>query len=123
VLLPIIMWVARMMLFGALILPALALAADKEDGRNNEQQQKKQTTDEKAKKGALRERQDPSKDLKLQEENLKKLRINAAENRKVGNRAAAWAADMDARHVEKLIKKDKQAIDQGKAHKEGKLDK
>lgn len=108
-------------LLGALLLPAAAFAAE-QDGRNPSQQQKKQTTDEKAKKGALRERKDPAADLKLQEQNLEKLRINAAENRKVGNRAAAWAADLDARHAEKLIKKDKQLLEEGKHDKEGKLD-
>ncbi|MGZ7022995.1 MAG: hypothetical protein ACXVJ3_17295 [Ilumatobacteraceae bacterium] len=102
-----------MVLLGALALPLCAQA----DGRNHEQQAKKEKTDEKAKKGALQEKQDPAKDLKLQEENLKKLRINAEENKKVGNRAAAWAANQDARHAEKLIKKDKKLLEEGKRDK------
>jgi hypothetical protein len=96
------MWVLRIVVLGALVLPVNFAWAD---DRNN------------AKKGALREKQDPSKDLKIQEENLKKLRINAEENKKVGNRAATWAANQDARHAEKLIAKDKKLLEEGKRSK------
>ncbi|MCA1663947.1 MAG: hypothetical protein LC659_06730, partial [Myxococcales bacterium] len=47
---------------------------------------------EKQKKGALKEQQDPEKDLKLQKENVEKLHENAAADRKAGNRVGAWAA-------------------------------
>lgn len=80
-------------------------------------QAEKTRTDEKAKEGALQEKKDPAKDLKIQQENLKRLHINAAESRKVGNRAAAWAAEQDARHAEKLIRKDKQLLEEGKREK------
>ena len=70
---------------------------------------------EKEKKGALKEQQNPEKDLKLQKENLEKLRENAAADRKAGNHAGAWAADRDAKHAEKLIKKDEKLLREGKA--------
>jgi hypothetical protein len=66
---------------------------------------------EKEKKGALKEQQDPAKDLKLQKENLEKLQENAAADRKAGNRAGAWAAEGDAKHVKKLIEKDEKLIE------------
>lgn len=69
---------------------------------------------EKEKKGALQEKQNPEKDLKLQKENVEKLRENAAADRKAGNRVGAWAADGDAKHAEKLIKKDEKLIEEGK---------
>jgi hypothetical protein len=62
---------------------------------------------EKQKKGALKEQQDPAKDLKLQKENVEKLRENAAADRKAGNRVGAWAAEGDAKHAEKLIEEGK----------------
>lgn len=70
---------------------------------------------EKEKKGALKEQQNPEKDLKLQKENLGKLRENAAADRKAGNHAGAWAADRDAKHAEKLIEKDEKLLREGKA--------
>src|SRR4051794_35842545 len=70
---------------------------------------------EKQKKGALKEQQNPEKDLKLQKENVEKLHENAAADRKAGNRVGAWAADSDAKHAEKLIKKDEKLIEEGKA--------
>jgi ribonucleotide reductase alpha subunit len=70
---------------------------------------------EKQKKGALKEQQDPAKDAKLQKENVAKLRENAATDRKAGNRVAAWAAESDAKHAEKLIKKDDKLLQEGKA--------
>ena len=69
---------------------------------------------EKQKKGALKEQQNPEKDLKLQKENVEKLHENAAADRKAGNRVGAWAADSDAKHAEKLIKKDEKLIEEGK---------
>ncbi|HWE29946.1 MAG TPA: hypothetical protein VHB97_18170 [Polyangia bacterium] len=84
----------------AMLAPALVTHADQRS--------------EKEKKGALKEQQDPGKDLKLQKENVEKLRANAAADRKAGNRVGAWAADGDAKHAEKLIKKDEQLIEQGK---------
>jgi hypothetical protein len=70
---------------------------------------------EKQKKGALKEQQDPAKDLKLQKQNVEKLHENAAADRKAGNRVGAWAADSDAKHAEKLIKKDEKLLEEGKA--------
>lgn len=70
---------------------------------------------EKQKKGALKEQQSPEKDLKLQKENVEKLHENAAADRKAGNHIGAWAADQDAKHAEKLVKKDEKLIEQGKA--------
>lgn len=69
---------------------------------------------QKEKEGALKEQKDPAKDLKLQRENLEKLRENAAADRKAGNRVGAWAADQDARHAEKLIKKDEKLLEEHK---------
>jgi hypothetical protein len=69
---------------------------------------------EKEKKGALKEQQSPEKDLKLQKENVEKLHENAAADRKAGNRVGAWAADGDAKHAGKLIKKDEKLIEEGK---------
>src|SRR4051812_2945164 len=63
----------RLLVLSALLVPAVGYAADKE-GRNEEQQTKKSKADEKAKEGALKEKADPAKDLKLQEQNVKKLR-------------------------------------------------
>ena len=70
---------------------------------------------EKEKRGALKEQQSPEKDLKLQKENLGKLRENAAADRKAGNRVGAWAAEGDAKHAKKLIDKDEKLIREGKA--------
>jgi hypothetical protein len=57
----------------------------------------------------------PEKDLKLQKENVEKLRENAAADRKAGNRVGAWAAERDEKHAKKLIEKDEKAIREGKA--------
>ena len=62
------------------------------------------------KEGALHQKQDPSADLELQKDNLKRLRENARDDRKAGNRVGAWAAEWDARHVEKLIRNDERAL-------------
>jgi len=69
---------------------------------------------EKQKKGALKEQQSPEKDLKLQKENVEKLRENAAADRKAGNRVGAWAAERDEKHAKKLIEKDEKLIEEGK---------
>ena len=45
---------------------------------------------QKEKKGALKEKKDPAADLKLQKENLEKLRENAAADRKAGNTVGAY---------------------------------
>jgi hypothetical protein len=70
---------------------------------------------EKEKKGALKEQQSPEKDLKLQKENVEKLRENAAADRKAGNRIGAWAAEQDEKHARKLIEKDEKLLQEGKA--------
>jgi hypothetical protein len=70
---------------------------------------------EKQKKGALKEKQDPAKDLKLQKENVEKLRENAAADRKAGNRVGAWAAEHDEKNAKKLIAKDQKLLEEGKA--------
>jgi hypothetical protein len=72
---------------------------------------------QKEKRGALKEQKDPAKDLKLQKENLEKLRENAAADRKAGNRVGAWAADQDAKHTKKLIAKDEKLLEEGKTKK------
>jgi hypothetical protein len=70
---------------------------------------------EKQKKGALKEQQNPEKDLKLQKENVEKLRENAAADRKAGNHVGAWAAEQDEKHAKKLIEKDEKLLQEGKA--------
>ncbi len=70
---------------------------------------------EKEKKGALKEQQDPKKDLKLQKENVEKLRENEAADKKAGNNVGAWATHADEKHAKKLIEKDEKAIREGKA--------
>lgn len=69
---------------------------------------------EKEKKGALKEHQDPEKDLKVQKENLARLRENEAADKKAGNNVGVWATHADEKHVKKLIEKDEKAIRQGK---------
>jgi hypothetical protein len=96
----------------ALAAPTIGHAEPKSDRRSGAE--KKEQAE---KKGALKERVDPAKDLKAQRENVKKLRHNAAENRKVGNRIGAWAADRDAKHAEKLIAKDEALLRQGEQKK------
>jgi hypothetical protein len=93
------MRITTLVLAVAMLAPAVATRADQRT--------------EKEKKGALKEQQDPAKDLKLQKENVKKLRQNAAADRKAGNRFGAWAAQHDAKHAEKLIKKDEKLLDEG----------
>lgn len=111
------MRLTRVLLFGALLLPATALADDvrNEKGNTPKQEADAKKSDQAAKKGALKEKKSPAADLKLQEENVKKLREDAAQDRKVGNRAGAWAADMDARHAQKLVDKDKKLLEQHKS--------
>ena len=94
-----------------LVAPFAARAAP--DERSSAE--KKEQTE---KKGALKERVDPAKDLKLQEANVKKLRQNAEAERKNGNRVGAWAAEGDAKHAEKLIEKDKEMLKKGEAKHE-----
>jgi hypothetical protein len=62
----------RALVLGGLLLAPAMVGADDQD--------------EKTKEGALKEKRDPAADLKLQQENVKRLRINAEENRKVGGR-------------------------------------
>jgi hypothetical protein len=96
----------------ALAPPAIGNAeppADQRSGAEKKEQAEK--------KGALKERVDPAQDLKAQRENVKKLRHNAAENRKIGNRIGAWAADRDAKHAEKLIAKDEALLQKGQQKK------
>lgn len=71
----------------------------------------------KTSKGALKEKNDPKKDLKLQKENVAKLHEDAVEDRKAGNRVGAWAAESDAKHAQKLVDKDKQMIKAGETTK------
>jgi hypothetical protein len=73
-------------------------------------------------KGALRERTDPAKDLKVQQANISRLEHNAKVERANGNRIGAWAAEGDAKHARKLAKKDEKLLraHQGKAEVEGK---
>ena len=89
-----------------IVLPALAHARPDERSTSEKKEQAEN-------KGALKERVDPAKDLKLQEANVKKLRQNAEVERKNGNRVGAWAAEGDAKHAEKLIAKDKELLHKG----------
>lgn len=82
-------------------------------GEPGDQRSAKEKKEQKEKKGALQEKVDPAKDLKLQEKNVKRLRHNAEESRKNGNRVAAWAAERDAKHAEKLIDKDRKLLRDG----------
>jgi len=93
----------------AIATPSLIWAAKPDDRSAT---QKKEQAE---KKGALKERVDPAKDLKLQEANVKKLEQNAAIERKNGNRVGAWAAEHDAKHAKKLIAKDKELLKKGEA--------
>jgi len=58
----------------------------------------------------LRKRADPKVDLAVQKQNLAKLRWNAEQDKKVGNRAGAWAAEQDLRKARKNIKKDEKQL-------------
>jgi len=89
-----------------IVVPSLALAKPDERPASEKKEQAE-------KKGALKERVDPAKDLKLQEANVKKLRQNAEVDRKNGNRVGAWAAEADAKHAQKLIAKDKELSNKG----------
>jgi|GEM_PF-3261623 len=92
-----------------LVLSAGCNKRDSDDGRTPEQRENSAKTDESAKKGALKAKADPAADLKHQKANLARLRQNAAENRESGNRIGAWAAEQDAKAVQKLIAKDEAA--------------
>jgi hypothetical protein len=61
-------------------------------------------------KGALKRRADPKSDLEAQRKNQKRLRENALRDRENGNRIGAWAAESDAKEVEKLIKRDEELL-------------
>jgi hypothetical protein len=103
------MRLTRWLLLGALLSPGIAVA-DEPDGRTQAQRVEQKKTDKAAEEGALQEKADPRADLKQQKANLARLRQNASDDRKAGNRACAWTAECDARHVEKLIRKTACAI-------------
>jgi hypothetical protein len=103
----------RMLVVVTVLLP-VRVGAGEDEGRSIDQRMHKEKAEQAAKKGALKEKQDPTADLKLQKENVKRLRQNAAEDRKAGNRAGAWAAELDARRAERLIKKDQKLVREGK---------
>ena len=96
----------RALLLLALVAPGTATAYE----RTAEQQATKNKTDQRAQEGALRKRADPKADLAIQKENLVKLRWNAEQDRKVGNRAGAWAAEQDIRKARRNIKKDEKQL-------------
>ncbi len=89
-----------------LVAPALSSAAPDQRSHGEKKEQAE-------KKGALKEHVDPKTDLKVQEANVKKLRQDAAVDRKNGNRVGAWAAEGDAKHAEKLIGKDEELVKKG----------
>ena len=93
----------------------LAQAAPKDQRSTT---QKKQQAE---KKGALKERVDPAKDLAAQKANVKQLEHNAEVEKKNGNHVAAWAAEGDAKHAAKLEKKDEKLLRAGekKQHVDG----
>jgi len=97
--------IRTLVLGAALLSPAFA-----DDGKSPSQQSKKERTDKAAKKGALEEKADPAADLARQKANVERLERNAAEDRKAGNRAGAWAAEWDERHAKKLIEKDQKLL-------------
>jgi hypothetical protein len=94
----------------SLVAPLAAHAAQDERSTAEKKEQNE-------KKGALKERVDPAKDVKVQEANVKKLKQNAETERKNGNRVGAWAAEGDAKHAEKLIEKDKEMLKKGQTAK------
>ena len=94
----------------ALALVPVACHEKGDDGRSTAQRKTAEKTDRDAKEGALKQKQDPKADLKKQEANLARLRQNAKTDRELGNRVGAWAAERDARKVEKQIEQDKQAL-------------
>ncbi len=97
--------------FLAVVVLAIACGKPKgDDGRSAEEREQSAKTDQTAKKGALARKEDPAADLKHQRANLARLRQNAEENRLNGNRIGTWAAEQDAKSVEKLIAKDRQAV-------------
>ena len=101
------MRVARILLFSvSLVAPLVARAAPDQRSAGEKKEQAE-------KKGALKERVDPAKDLKLQEANVKKLKQNAEAERKNGNHVGAWAAEGDEKHAEKLIAKDQDLLKKG----------
>lgn len=87
-------------------------SSDKRDERSG-----KQKKEQAEKKGALKERVDPAKDAKAQKANIAQLRQNAAAERKEGNTVGAWAAEGDAKHAEKLLKKDQELLQKGETKK------
>jgi uncharacterized membrane protein YqiK len=83
-----------------------------------DQRPAKQKKEQAEKKGALKERVDPAKDLAAQKANVKQLEHNAEVEKKNGNHVAAWAAESDAKHAEKLEKKDEKLIQKGEKKKD-----
>jgi hypothetical protein len=104
------MRMTRIFVFAAATLVATVSARAGEAG---DQRSAKEKKEQKEKKGALAEKPDPAKDIALQKQNVKRLRHNAQESRKNGNRVAAWAAEHDAKHAEKLIAKDEKLLREG----------
>ncbi len=81
-------------------------------GRTAHQERTARETSEAAKKGALKQHEDPKADLARQKKNLARLERNAKENRAYGNRIAAWTAEHDARRVKKIIAKREKELGQ-----------
>jgi hypothetical protein len=108
------MRITRIFVFAAATLVATVSARAGEAG---DQRSAKEKKEQKEKKGALAEKPDPAKDIALQKQNVKRLRHNAEQSRKNGNRVAAWAAEHDAKHAEKLIAKDEKLLREGREKK------
>lgn len=104
--------VIRVLLCGALLCACGRNAGD--SGKTAAQQATSRKTDQAAQEGALKEKADPAADLRAQEANLERLRENAEQDRKAGNRVGAWAAEWDARHARRLIEKDRRRIEEAK---------
>lgn len=98
--------------------PAAARSASAGDESGGDKRTAKEKKEQGEKKGALKERTDPAKDAKAQRANIAQLKQNAAIEKKNGNHVAAWAADGDRKHAEKLLEKDQKLLQEGKTKQE-----
>jgi hypothetical protein len=108
----------RLLLCCLCLLPIVAHAEDHAADTQTKDPKKdlEHPSKEQVKKGALKPKADPAKDLHVQKQNVTRLNENAARDRKAGNRVGAWAAEQDSKHAQKQITKDEKAM---KANDEG----
>jgi hypothetical protein len=83
------------------------------DSSTTDKRPAKEKKQQAEKKGALKERVDPKADLAAQKKNEAQLKENIALEKKNGNHIAAWAAEGDLKHAQKLEKKDETLIQKG----------